>query len=135
MIELGPDDGESVNGASARRQNEFRQDNSGRFDPIAPFSTHGPSVSGRSPMTTDAITQLAILADALTEIVDLTTADEKALAPPEKCWRGQGTSPPKRWRRPRLTGACRRWRRPARRGTRRRIPGRRRRRDGALRVH
>jgi hypothetical protein len=82
MIELGPDDGESVNGASARRQNEFRQDNSGRFDPIAPFSTHGPSVSGRSPMTTDAITQLAILADALTEIVDLTTADPKALAPP-----------------------------------------------------
>jgi hypothetical protein len=33
-------------------------------------------------MTTDAAAQLAILADALTEIVDLATADPKALAPP-----------------------------------------------------
>jgi hypothetical protein len=33
-------------------------------------------------MTTDAIAQLAILADALTEIVDLATADPKAVAPP-----------------------------------------------------
>ena len=33
-------------------------------------------------MTTDAAMQLAILADALTEIVDLATADPKALAPP-----------------------------------------------------
>ena len=34
-------------------------------------------------MTTDAITQLAILADALTEIVDLTTAEPKETwAPP-----------------------------------------------------
>jgi hypothetical protein len=35
------DDGESVNGAPVRRQDEFRQDNSGRFHPIAPFSTNG----------------------------------------------------------------------------------------------
>ena len=33
-------------------------------------------------MTTDTVAQLAILADALTEIVDLATADPKALAPP-----------------------------------------------------
>jgi len=33
-------------------------------------------------MTTDAAAQLAILADALTEIVDLATADPKAVAPP-----------------------------------------------------
>ena len=33
-------------------------------------------------MTTDAAAQLAILADALTEIVDLATGDPKAVAPP-----------------------------------------------------
>ncbi|MGA8170283.1 MAG: hypothetical protein WB816_05560 [Methylocystis sp.] len=33
-------------------------------------------------MTTDAAAQLAILADALTEIVDLATADPKTVAPP-----------------------------------------------------
>jgi hypothetical protein len=33
-------------------------------------------------MTTDGAAQLAILTDALTEIVDLATADPKALAPP-----------------------------------------------------
>jgi hypothetical protein len=33
-------------------------------------------------MTTDAVAQLAILADALTEIVDLATADPKTVAPP-----------------------------------------------------
>ena len=33
-------------------------------------------------MTTDAATQLAILADALTEIVDLATADPRPSAPP-----------------------------------------------------
>ena len=32
-------------------------------------------------MTTDAAAQLAILADALTEIVDLATADPKTVAP------------------------------------------------------
>ena len=62
-------------------------------------------------MTTDAAAQLAILADALTEIVDLATGGEKKVsAPPAKCWRGQGTSPPKPSPQPRLTGACRRWR-------------------------
>jgi hypothetical protein len=35
-----------------------------------------------SPMTTDTAAQLAILADALTEIVDLATADPKTVAPP-----------------------------------------------------
>jgi hypothetical protein len=35
-------------------------------------------------MTTDADAQLAILADSLTEIVDLATADPKAVAPPEQ---------------------------------------------------
>ena len=35
-------------------------------------------------MTTDAAMQLAILADALTEIVDLATADPKTVAPPEQ---------------------------------------------------
>jgi hypothetical protein len=33
-------------------------------------------------MTTDAITQLAILADALTQIVDLTTGGEKKVSAP-----------------------------------------------------
>ena len=33
-------------------------------------------------MTTNAAAQLAILADALTEIVDLATADAKTVAPP-----------------------------------------------------
>ena len=64
-------------------------------------------------MTPDTAAQLAILADALTEIVDLTTggesvAEESVGSAGRKCWRGQGTSPPKRWRSPRLTGACRR---------------------------
>ena len=35
-------------------------------------------------MTPDAATQLAILTDALTEIVDLATADPKTVAPPEQ---------------------------------------------------
>ena len=35
-------------------------------------------------MTIDAAAQLAILADALTEIVDLATADPKTVAPPEQ---------------------------------------------------
>ena len=35
-------------------------------------------------MTTDAAAQLAILADALTEIVDLATADPKTVAPAEQ---------------------------------------------------
>ena len=60
-------------------------------------------------MTTDAAAQLAILADALTEIVDLATARRKELwRRRKKCWRGRGTSPPKLPPRPRLTGGCRR---------------------------
>jgi len=35
-------------------------------------------------MTKDVAAQLAILADALTEIVDLATADPKTVAPPEQ---------------------------------------------------
>jgi hypothetical protein len=41
-----------------------------------------PERSREGAMTTDAAAQLAILADALTEIVDLATADPKAVAPP-----------------------------------------------------
>ena len=87
-------------------------------------------------MTTDAATQLAILADALTEIVDLATGDAKELwRRRAKCWRGQGTSPRKRCRGRRdlralaAVGGSRRD--AGRRGEFRR---RRRRRDGALTV-
>ena len=51
-------------------------------DRIVDMVGNGPSYPTRSPMTTDAAAQLAILGDALTEIVDLATADPKALAPP-----------------------------------------------------
>ena len=87
-------------------------------------------------MTTDAAAQLAILADALTEIVDLATGGEKKMsAPPGEVLARAGDIAAKaRWRSPRPTGACRRWRRPPRRGTTRRIPLRRRRRDSDLTV-
>ena len=41
-------------------------------------------------MTTDAITQLAILADALTEIVDLATGGEKKISAPPARSAGAG---------------------------------------------
>ncbi len=67
-------------------------------------------------MTTDAATQLAILADALTEIVDLATGAEKKgnWRRPAKCWRSPGAR--------------------ARRGMTQRIPICRHCRDGALTV-
>ena len=59
-----------------------RQDKSGRFNPIGPFSTHGQSDPTRLLMTTDTAAQLAILADALTEIVDFATGGEKQVSAP-----------------------------------------------------
>ena len=49
------------------------KDATGRLRPIAAFSTDDPTPAERLPMTINAAAQLAILADALTEIVDLAT--------------------------------------------------------------
>ncbi len=82
-------------------------------------------------MTTDAAAQLAILADALTEIVDLATGGErKVLAPPGEVLARAGDIAAQA-----LAVASTYGRLPPRRGTTRRIPMRRRRRDGALTVY
>ena len=79
-------------------------------------------------MTTDAVAQLAILADALTEIVDLATADPKTVAPPAQvpgAGRGHRRRSPCRGRD--LRGLAALFRGPARRATTGRIPTRGRR--------
>jgi hypothetical protein len=85
-------------------------------------------------MTTDAAAQLAILADALTEIVDLATADPKAVAPPAQVLARAGDIAAEALAVAATYGRLRRSPRPPRRGTTRRIPPGRRRRDGALTV-
>ena len=87
-------------------------------------------------MTTDTAAQLAILANALTEIVDLATAGPKTVAPPGEVLARAGDIAAQALAVAlRLTGACRRLPRPAKRRTRRRIPPGRGRRYGALTVY
>ena len=67
-------------------------------------------------MTPNAATQRAILADALTEIVDLASGGPKLVAPPvELLARAGDLGPPKPLPSPRPTGLCRRASLPSRR--------------------
>ena len=65
-------------------------------------------------MTTDTAAQLAILADALTEIVDLATADPKDFAPPAQVLARAGDIAAQALAVAATSRlACRRWRKPA----------------------